>query len=116
MKSVLIVDDDANMRRLVGLTLRVAGFNVETAVDGLDALEHLDNFSPDAIVLDLMMPRMDGREFYRHLRDRGMTTPVLILSAFGSDPARCALQAEASLPKPFEPETLVETVAGLVSN
>ena len=63
--SVLIVDDDVNLARLLRTILRTAGYQVLTASDGEEALRMLDDASVDVIVLDLRMPRMDGREFFR---------------------------------------------------
>lgn len=114
MASVLVVDDDAALVRLLTLTLRQDGFEVSTAFDGAEALTQVAVRKPDAIVLDLEMPVMDGRTFYRELRARGIETPVLILSAMGARTARRELNAEAYMEKPFDPYELVSTVGALI--
>ncbi len=79
----------------------------------MDALERFKTASFDVIVLDLQMPKMDGRTFFRTLRVRGDRTPVIILSAFGAEEARVELQAEAALEKPFDPDVLVARIRSL---
>ncbi len=112
--NVLIIDDDPAISRMLRLSLLGHGFTVRIAVHGQDGLERLDESEPDVIVLDLQMPVMDGRAFYRELRSRGFRTPVMILSAFGADKARAELGAESYLNKPFEPDELVDRVRSLV--
>ena len=112
--AVLVVDDDAAVRRMLRLMLRDEGFEVDVAEGGEEGLKHLEDHPPDAVVLDLEMPEMDGRTFYRELRNRGFDTPVLVVSAYGARAARRELGAEASLDKPFEPEALISAVRELV--
>ena len=107
VRTVLVVDDDDSLRRMLKLTLRQRGFRVCCAVDGLKALDELERCSPDVIVLDMQMPVMDGRTFYRRLRDRGCETPVLVLSADGAAAAARELGAEGYLAKPFDPDVLM---------
>ncbi|HUF54247.1 MAG TPA: response regulator [Dehalococcoidia bacterium] len=111
---VLIIDDDPSLLRSIRLTLSVEGYAVETAVDGIDGLERVAQNAFDAIVVDLSMPRMDGRSFYRELRARGNETPVLILSAYGAHGARSELKAQAALDKPFDPDHLIEIVGEMM--
>jgi DNA-binding response OmpR family regulator len=111
---VLLVDDDAALIRMVRLSFISEGFEVVTATDGIHGLECLEAQLVDAVVLDLQMPRMDGRTFYRALRTRGYKMPVVILSAYGVEDARDELNAEAAVRKPFDPEVLVEEVRRLV--
>lgn len=114
---VLIVDDDPVIRRLVSLTLVDEGYQVDVAEDGEQGLALLDRAPdalPDLIVLDLEMPVLDGRTFYRKIRDRGLAVPVMILSAFGAHAARRELGAEAALDKPFDPFDLVRRLDRLV--
>jgi DNA-binding response OmpR family regulator len=68
-----------------------------------------------AIVLDLSMPGMDGRDFYRRARNAGFRGPIVIISAFGSEDAKQELGADAALAKPFEPEALASTVVGVIA-
>ena len=84
MKTVLVVDDERNIVELVRLYLEQAGFGVVDARDGPTALELHDRVDPDLIVLDLMLPGMDGMEVTREVRRRG-ETPILMLTARGED-------------------------------
>lgn len=112
---VLIVDDDANLTRLLRAILQTGGFAVVTASDGEVALGLVEQENPDVIILDLRMPRLDGKAFYRELRARGDNTPVLIASAFGARTAQLELGAEASIEKPFDPDRLIEAVSALLA-
>jgi len=78
---LLVVDDEFNILELLATSLRFAGFEVVTAGNGRDALEKANTESPDLIVLDVMMPGMDGFEVTRRLRELGSTVPVLFLTA-----------------------------------
>jgi two-component system response regulator MprA len=112
---VLIVDDDPSILRMLRLVFLADGYDVSTATNGREALDAVDSAKPGAIVLDLEMPVMDGREFFRELRAKGDATPVLILSAYGAELARRELKAEAFVSKPFEPDYLVQEVEKLLS-
>lgn len=112
--SVLVVDDDPLIRSLVAIMLEDAGFEAATAESGQVALDRIASLPVQLVILDLAMPVMDGREFYRALRARGDTTPVLIVSGSGASRARQELGAEGSLSKPFDPEDLVERVRALL--
>ena len=114
MTTVLIVDDDAALRRMMALTLRDSGFDVTSAGDGVQALDKMDQGAPDAIVLDLEMPQMDGRAFYREMRSRGYTSPVVIVSAHGARNAHRELGANAWLDKPFDPDALVSGIQSII--
>ncbi len=113
---VLVVDDDAALIRMVRLSFLSEGFSVVTAGDGIQGLEVMAAESVDAIVLDLLMPRMDGRSFYRELRARGSDVPVVIISAYGAASARDELQANAALSKPFDPDVLISEVRRLIAS
>ena len=78
---VLVVDDEPNIRDLLASSLRFAGFEVTTAADGNGALHGVDDAEPDLIVLDVMLPDMDGFTVARRLRERDITTPILFLTA-----------------------------------
>ena len=108
--SVLIVDDDRNLTLFLSTVLKLEGHNVVTAADGVAALELLTDRAVDVIVLDLRMPRMDGRTFFRELRAQGDNTPVLIASAFGARDAQRELGAEGSVEKPFSPDALARAI------
>ena len=78
---LLVVDDEPNIRDLLASSLRFAGFEVTTADDGNGALHGVDGADPDLIVLDVMLPDMDGFTVARRLRERDITTPILFLTA-----------------------------------
>ena len=78
---VLVVDDEENIGFLVETALRLDGISTERSVDGRSALRAVESFRPDVIVLDVMMPELDGFEVVRRLRDGGSKTPVIFLTA-----------------------------------
>ncbi len=78
---ILVVEDDHNTRRLMQAVLKANGYTVLTGADGVEAMEILDREQVDLILLDLMMPRMDGYAFTRQLRDAGFQTPILMVTA-----------------------------------
>ena len=78
---LLVVDDEPNIRDLLASSLRVAGFEVSIAGDGNGALKTVEKTSPDLVVLDVMLPDMDGFTVARRLRERDVTTPILFLTA-----------------------------------
>ena len=113
---VYIVDDDVRLSRLLALLLEIEGFEAVTFTSGWDFLARLEvDPPPQAVVLDLMMPDIDGREVYRRARALGYGGPVLILSAFGARQAQRELGADDSMAKPFEPESLVKRVRTLLA-
>jgi len=83
MKRILVVDDEKDIVGLMEETLMLEGYIVKTALSGKECLAVVEDFEPDVIFLDLMMPVMDGREVLRKLHDRNIleTTEVIILSA-----------------------------------
>ena len=81
MFHILVVEDDPHARRLMQTVLERDGYSVYTARDGLDALELMDQKHVDLIVLDVMMPRMDGFAFTKELRDGGSDLPILMVTA-----------------------------------
>src|ERR1017187_4766535 len=112
---VLIVDDDERQRTALSAMLSDCDFETQVAADGQDALERLTAFNADVIVADLIMPRMDGFELLRLLKERGDLTPSIVLTVFGSmEKALSAvhdLKAFWYLEKPVEPrafKTLLE--------
>ena len=78
---LLLAEDEVQMSDAEAAFLRMRGFQVETAYDGLEALEKAGKSAFDVIVLDIMMPGMDGIEVLRALRSRGYVTPVIMLTA-----------------------------------
>src|SRR5215211_5884029 len=84
--TILLIDDDPSIRKLVSVALGRAGYHVTTATDGEEALARLDEVVPDLIVSDVMMPGLDGLSLLRHLRSgpATRTLPVIMLTARGS--------------------------------
>ncbi len=78
---LLVVDDEPNIRELLSTSLRFAGFEVHTAADGAEALRQAETTRPDLVVLDVMLPDLDGFAVTRRLRERGREVPVLFLTA-----------------------------------
>jgi DNA-binding response OmpR family regulator len=111
---VFIIDDDRSLLGLLRLICEDANFAVNTYLDAQLALDEIERLQPDVIVLDLEMPVMNGRTFYRLVRERGVTTPVLILSAYGARKAQQELGADSYIDKPFEPEHLLDEIQSLL--
>ena len=113
-KRILVVDDDAGIQELLELALAGEGYDVLVARDGIDAFEKLRDIQPDLIVLDLMMPRMDGATFARELRRRGYNTPIMVLTAASRGEQRAlALDVDGYVAKPFSLPELLGQVARL---
>jgi CheY-like chemotaxis protein len=117
MKRVLVVDDEPAIRQLVGDALREAGYRVDLAANGAAALRLMRRRLPHAIVLDLMMPQLDGSGFVELMRlnPRFAAVPLVLASA-ADDASQAAerLGARAWLTKPFEIDVLLQTIAELV--
>ncbi|WP_328388385.1 response regulator transcription factor [Nocardia sp. NBC_00416] len=114
---ILVVDDDRAVRESLRRSLTFNGYTVDLAVDGIDALEKANADRPDALVLDVMMPRLDGLEVCRRLRSTGDDLPILVLTARDSVSERVAgLDAGADdyLPKPFALEELLARLRALL--
>ena len=78
---MLVVDDETNITELVAMALRYVGFEVATAASGREAIAAVNEFRPDLVVLDVMMPDLDGFEVCRRLRADGIRVPVVYLTA-----------------------------------
>jgi DNA-binding response OmpR family regulator len=114
---VLVVDDDPKVVALVGAYLQRSGFPVVSAGDGETAERLIREAEPRLVVLDVMLPRLDGLSLMRSLRERHHPVPVLILSALGTVDDRLrglAGGADDYLPKPFSPAELVERVNAIL--
>jgi two-component system response regulator MprA len=114
---ILVVDDDRAVRESLRRSLSFNGYSVELAQDGVEALDLISSDRPDALVLDVMMPRLDGLEVCRHLRSTGDDLPILVLTARDSVSERVAgLDAGADdyLPKPFALEELLARMRALL--
>ncbi|NJP47012.1 response regulator transcription factor [Actinacidiphila epipremni] len=114
---ILIVDDEPAVREALRRSLAFEGYGTELAADGLAALEAADTYRPDAIVLDVLMPRMDGLTTARRLRATGVTTPILMLTArdtVGDRVTGLDAGADDYLVKPFELDELLARLRALL--
>jgi two-component system response regulator MprA len=114
---LLVVDDDPSVREAIALVLDLGGFDVVTASDGREAIRTLSVDSPDAVILDVLMPGIDGLEVCRRMRAIGNHTPVLMLTARTEVSDRVAgLEAGADdyLVKPFAREELIARLRALL--
>ncbi|MEX1158647.1 MAG: response regulator transcription factor [Thermomicrobiales bacterium] len=113
---ILIADDDAPILRLVRTKLQTDGYRVLTATDGQEAVDMFENEQPDLIVLDIMMPIMDGIEAMRRIREQSQV-PIILLTArtAGRDKVRSLdLGADDYITKPFDPDELSARVAAVL--
>ncbi len=118
-KRVLVVDDEPNIVLSLEFLMRRAGFEVEIARDGAEALAALDRTPPDLLLLDVMMPELDGFEVCERIRQRPewRTTKIVMLTASGREAERrrgLALGADAYVTKPFSTRELVEQVKAML--
>ena len=109
--NVLVVDDQEAIRATLRTALDDEGFTVETAANGKEALDILERWQPCVILLDLMMPVMDGWAFREEQRRAGSTVPVVLLSAAGRlEEHERALGAAAVISKPFDLDRVISTI------
>jgi len=118
-KKILVVDDDADLVELISFNLKQAGYAIGTANDGVDALKKARSLQPDLIVLDIMMPELDGFAVCEILRRDAATAsiPIMMLTALSSELGRMAgLGSGASdfVTKPFSPRILVQRIENLL--
>jgi DNA-binding response OmpR family regulator len=112
---VLVVDDDADVRGILGMLLSREGYQVITAIDGAAALEHVTNARINLVILDLQMPRLDGDVFRKVFRERGAGAPILLITGAEVSPEDLTrIGADAYIAKPFDVDVVLETVARLV--
>jgi two-component system response regulator MprA len=114
---LLVVDDEASVREALALVLDLSGFEVATAADGREAIRSLVSDPPDAVILDVLMPGLDGLEVCRRMRAVGDRTPVLMLTA-RTEVSECVAGLEAGaddyLAKPFVREELIARLRALL--
>jgi DNA-binding response OmpR family regulator len=114
--SILVVEDEPSVAEVVGLYLRRAGYAVRVVADGHAALREIDQQPPTLIVLDLMLPGLDGLAITRHVRERG-DTPIIMLTARSQETDRIAgleMGADDYVTKPFSPQELVSRVRAVL--
>jgi len=119
MSSVLVVEDSPPQRAMITALLKDNGLEVTTANDGVEALDQLKDYRPDIVVMDIVMPRMNGYELCRKLKSdpNTKTVPVVMCSTKGEDFDRhwgMKQGADAYISKPFQPQELVRTVKQLL--
>jgi DNA-binding response OmpR family regulator len=113
---ILVVDDDPTISEVVGRYLERESYAVEVALDGAEALERARRHSPDLVVLDLMLPRIDRLEVFRQLRTQS-SVPVIMLTAKGEETDKLVglnLGADDYMTKPFSPRELVARVKAVL--
>ena len=118
-KKILVVDDDADVVQLVSFNLKRAGYTIGTASDGVEAIKKARSMAPDLILLDVMMPELDGFEVCKTLRRDPATAsiPIMMLTALSSEMARLeGLGSGATdfLSKPFSPKLLLTRIGNLL--
>jgi DNA-binding response OmpR family regulator len=119
MPKILVAEDERDIRELIGFTLRYAGFEVELATNGAEAVEKAPSVQPDLIMLDVRMPRMTGYEACRKLKDDPTTAeiPIVFLSAKGQEveiEQGLASGALEYIVKPFAPDELSSQVKDIL--
>ena len=120
MQKILVIDDDVELVELLRFNFKQAGFSIGTAFNGLDGLKKARSIHPDIIVIDLMMPELDGFVVCEMLRrnERTASIPIIMLTAFSSEFGRITgLESGATeyITKPFSPKALVTRVHELLS-
>ena len=115
-KNILIVEDEASIAEVVSLYLKRAGYDVQIASDGKQAMNILERQLPDFVILDLMLPEVDGLSLTRWLRDRS-DVPIIMLTARREEIDRIAgleMGADDYVVKPFSPQELVSRVRAVM--
>jgi twitching motility two-component system response regulator PilH len=119
MSTVLVVEDSVTQREMIEDLLKGSGLTVKTAGDGVEALEQIQGNCPDIVVMDIVMPRMNGYELCRRIKTDPKTerVPVVMCSSKGEEFDRywgMKQGADAYIAKPFQPQELVGTVKQLL--
>ena len=114
---VIVADDDVTLRRTTAELLEDAGYETREAANGLEMLALCEKARPDLIALDIMMPKMDGIQVLEKLRQEGVKTPIMMLTAKGQKSDRITgfnAGADDYLPKPFDPDELLSRVRAIL--
>lgn len=115
-EKILIVDDEASIRRILETRFKMLGYDIATAADGEEALDVFGKFGPDIVILDIMMPKMDGYGVTKEIRKQN-DTPIIILTALGDVAERITgleLGADDYVVKPFSPKELEARVKAIL--
>ena len=115
-KRILIVEDNADLRRMFRTILSMAGYDVEEAGDGVEALHLVENRLPDLIVLDLVLRALDGLSVQQELASRAVTRRIPIVIVTGSTIDTASLDVSCVLRKPVMPDELVRTVKSCLAS
>jgi CheY-like chemotaxis protein len=119
-KFCILVVDDSNINRAVLVDfLHTKDFDIKEAVDGKQALEYIQTYHPDVVLLDLIMPVMDGFETMEHLRQMGISVPIIVITAYIKEntSVRCKeLGAAGFLNKPVRMHELYKIISGIIDN
>jgi DNA-binding response OmpR family regulator len=112
---VLVVEDDAEINRLVGAYVQISGCRYRSALDGTSAMREYSSHPPDMVILDVMLPDLDGFEICRRLREEqnGKHVIVIMLTAMSDEASRqkgVSCGADEYLTKPFDPDRLIATL------
>ena len=119
MVKILCVDDDPEFLRILGRMLEEKGYEVYLAESGKKAIEMLKKISPDLILLDIMMPELDGWETLREIKNTGSTTPVIMLTImYAVEDREKSFEhgADAHVPKPIRKMQLFRTIEWVLKN
>lgn len=115
---ILVVDDEVHLAKIIEFTLKHEGYSVSVAFDGEEALEMIRNDSPDLIILDLMLPIVDGYRICNRLKsdERYMNIPVIILTARNIEKENIEepIQADLFMEKPFNTDKLLKNIRSLL--
>ncbi|MCW1928501.1 response regulator transcription factor [Bhargavaea beijingensis] len=117
VKRILVVDDERPILTLLEYNLKQAGYEVITAADGEEGLQKAESEIPDLIVLDLMLPKLDGMDVCRTLRQKGVNTPIIMLTAKSDELEKILgleLGADDYMTKPFSPREVVARVKAVL--
>ncbi|MCE5203956.1 MAG: response regulator [Coriobacteriales bacterium] len=117
MAKILVVDDEPNIQKLLTVALTNRGHTVLTADNGVEALASVEFDKPDLVVLDVMMPKMNGHQVREEIRKRGNTVPILFLSAAGTFEEQAEQMQDEQvdyIPKPFKPSEVAEHIDAML--
>lgn len=114
-ETILVIEDDASVRTLLSKALLARGYEVETSEDGLAALTRLEAFQPDLIIVDIMMPRLDGMTFVRAIKGHRKTQPIPVIFLTAKNDPRTMIEginlgAKFYVTKPFQIDELISKV------